>query len=248
MGSLKGKVAIVTGGSRGIGRAICLKLAETGADVVVNDISDDQSVQDLLTEIGKAGSRGIFFKADVSRSDQAKDLVEEALRQMGRVDILVNNAGITRDNLILRMKEEEWDAVLAVNLKGCFNCTQAVSRHMIKQRSGAIINISSVVGIVGNAGQANYSASKAGVIGLTKSVAQELAPRGVRVNAVAPGFIDTEMTRQLPEDYREKLRERIPLGFFGQPEDVAKVVAFLASDEASYITGEVIKIDGGLFT
>jgi 3-oxoacyl-[acyl-carrier protein] reductase len=248
MGSLEGKVAIVTGGARGIGRAICLKLAEMGADIVVNDVSDNASVRDLLTEIGKAGCQGIFVKADVSRSDQAKDLVEKVVGEMGRVDILVNNAGITRDNLILRMSEEEWDTVLAVNLKGCFNCTQAVSRQMIKQRSGVIINISSVVGIVGNAGQANYSASKAGVIGLTKAVAQELASRGVRVNAVAPGFIDTEMTRQLPEDYREELKKRIPLGFFGQPEDVAKVVAFLAGDEASYITGEVIKIDGGLFT
>lgn len=248
MSSLKGKVAIVTGGARGIGRAICLKLAQMGADIVVNDISDSESARDLLAEIRKVGCRAVFLEADISKSDQAKDLVEKAVRGMGRVDILVNNAGVTRDNLILRMTEEEWDTVLAVNLKGCFNCTQAVSRHMIKQRSGAIVNISSVVGIVGNAGQVNYSASKAGVIGLTKSVAKELASRGVRVNAVAPGFIDTEMTRKLPPDYQEKLKSMIPLGFFGQTEDVAKVVAFLASDEASYITGEVIKVDGGLFT
>lgn len=247
MADLKGKVAVVTGGARGIGYSICLKLAELGADIVVNDLSEE-GVSSLLEEVKKKGQRALFVKADISSSDEARKLIEETISSMGRVDILVNNAGITRDNLIVRMKEEEWDQVLKVNLKGTFNCTQAVAKYMMKQRSGTIVNISSVVGIVGNAGQANYSASKAGVIGLTKSSARELASRGIRVNAVAPGFIETEMTKRLPQEYQEKLKGLIPMGVFGQPEDVASVVAFLASDDARYITGEVVKIDGGLFT
>lgn len=247
MGSLEGKVAIVTGGARGIGREICLKLAEGGADIVVNDLAE-VGVGPLLKEIEQQGRRAKFIAADISVSAEAKRLVEEAVVALGQVDVLVNNAGITRDNLLVRMKEEDWDDVIRVNLKGAFNCTQAAAKYMMKQRSGAIVNISSVVGVVGNAGQANYSASKAGLIGLTKSAARELASRGIRVNAVAPGFIETEMTRELPEDYQARLKEMIPMGLFGQPADVAKVVAFLASDEARYVTGEVIKIDGGLFT
>lgn len=247
MANLKGKVAVVTGGARGIGCSICLRLAELGADIVVNDLSEE-GISLLLEGIKKKGQRALFVKADISLSAEAKKLIDETVNSMGQIDILVNNAGITRDNLIVRMKEEDWDQVIKVNLKGAFNCTQAAAKYMMKQRSGSIVNISSVVGIVGNVGQANYSASKAGVIGLTKSSARELASRGIRVNAVAPGFIETEMTKRLPQEYQEKLKSMIPMGAFGGPEDVAKVVAFLASDEASYITGEVIKIDGGLFT
>ncbi len=247
MGALKKKVAIVTGGARGIGKAICLALASSGADIVVNDVVDKSDCKDTVDEIMNQGVSSIYVKADISQTDEAKRLVEESLQKMEKVDILVNNAGITRDNLLMRMSEEQWDQVIAVNLKGSFNCLKAVTRSMIKQRNGSIINLSSVVGIVGNAGQANYSASKAGLIGLTKSAARELAGKGIRVNAVAPGFIDTEMTRGLAEEYSSKLKEMIPMGFFGKPDDVANVVVFLASDAAAYVTGEVIKIDGGLF-
>lgn len=247
MNNLKGKVAIVTGGARGIGAAIARKLAGEGADIVVNDIAAGDSGDQLVAELNAAGNRAVFIAADISKADQAKQLVAESIEKMGRIDILVNNAGITRDNLIMRMSEEEWDSVIAVNLKGTFNCIQAATRPMLKQRSGAIVNLASVVGVAGNPGQANYSASKAGVIGLTKTAAKELASRGVRVNAVAPGFIETEMTKKLPEEYTGKLKDVIPLGVFGTPENVADVVAFLAGDDAAYVTGEVIKIDGGLF-
>ncbi len=247
MNNLKGKVAVVTGGARGIGAAIARKLAKEGADIVINDIAAGEAGDQLVAELKAAGVGAIFIAADISKSAEAKRLVEEAIAQMGKIDILVNNAGITRDNLIMRMSEEEWDAVIAVNLKGTFNCLQAVARPMLKQRSGAIVNLASVVGVAGNPGQANYSASKAGVIGLTKTAAKELASRGIRVNAVAPGFIETDMTRSLPEEYTGKLKELIPLGVFGSPENVADVVAFLAGDDAAYVTGEVVKIDGGLF-
>ncbi len=247
MNNLKGKVAVVTGGARGIGAAIARKLAKEGADIVINDIAAGEAGDQLVAELKAVGVRAIFIAADISKSAEAKRLVEEAIAQMGKIDILVNNAGITRDNLIMRMSEEEWDAVIAVNLKGTFNCLQAVARPMLKQRSGAIVNLASVVGVAGNPGQANYSASKAGVIGLTKTAAKELASRGIRVNAVAPGFIETDMTRSLPEEYTGKLKELIPLGVFGSPENVADVVAFLAGNDAAYVTGEVVKIDGGLF-
>ncbi|MFH1737047.1 MAG: 3-oxoacyl-[acyl-carrier-protein] reductase [Actinomycetota bacterium] len=244
---LEGKVAVVTGAARGIGAAVAVKLAEQGADVVVNDLVNETGLADVRAKIEANGSRILTVTADISESAEAKRLIDTAVSFFGRIDILVNNAGITRDNLIMRMSEEEWDTVIAVNLKGTFNCLQAATRPMLKQRSGAIVNLASVVGVVGNAGQANYAASKAGVIGLTKTAAKELASRGIRVNAVAPGFIETDMTKKLPAEFTGKLREMIPLGFFGSPEHVADVVAFLASDAAAYVTGEVIKIDGGLF-
>ncbi len=247
MNNLKGKVALVTGGARGIGAAIARKLAGEGADIVINDITAGEAGDQLVAELKAAGVKAIFIAADISKSAEAKRLIEEAIAGMEKIDVLVNNAGITRDNLIMRMSEEEWDAVIAVNLKGTFNCLQAVTRPMLKQRSGAIVNLASVVGVAGNPGQANYSASKAGVIGLTKTAAKELASRGIRVNAVAPGFIATDMTKELPEEYTAKLKEHIPLGVFGSAENVADVVAFLAGDDAAYVTGEVIKIDGGLF-
>ncbi|MFA5867419.1 MAG: 3-oxoacyl-[acyl-carrier-protein] reductase [Actinomycetota bacterium] len=247
MNNLKGKVAVITGGARGIGAAIARRLAGEGADIVVNDIAAGDTADQLVAELTAAGVRANFIAADISKSVEAKRLIEESIAAMGRIDVLVNNAGITRDNLIMRMSEEEWDAVIAVNLKGTFNCIQAVTRPMLKQRSGAIVNLASVVGVAGNPGQANYSASKAGVIGLTKTAAKELASRGIRVNAVAPGFIETDMTKKLPEEYSGKLKELIPLGVFGAPENVADVVTFLAGDDAAYVTGEVIKIDGGLF-
>ncbi len=244
---LKGKKAVVTGGARGIGNAICHKLAEHGADIILNDIVDADDSSIFIKEIENKGVKAHYIKADISKSAEAKRMIDEVVENMGQVDILVNNAGITRDGLIMRMTEEQWDQVISINLKGTFNCTQAVSRYMIRQRGGSIVNMSSVVGVAGNAGQANYSASKAGVIGLTKTTARELAGKGVRCNAVAPGFIDTEMTQKLPDEYKDKLKEMIPLGLFGTVEDVANLVVFLASDESAYITGEVIKVDGGLF-
>lgn len=244
---LKGKIAVVTGGARGIGNAICHKLAEHGADIIVNDIADADDSSIFIKEIENKGVRAHYIKADISKTAEAKKMIDEAVESMGQVDILINNAGITRDGLIMRMTEEQWDQVITINLKGTFNCTQAVSRYMIRQRGGSIVNMSSVVGVAGNPGQANYSASKAGVIGLTKTTARELAGKSVRCNAVAPGFIDTEMTRKLPDEYKDKLKEMIPLGLFGTVDDVANLVVFLASDESAYITGEVIKVDGGLF-
>lgn len=240
------KVVLVTGGTRGIGKAICLKFAELGYDVVINGASSKAQGEELASKIKNMGVKAIFIKADVAISSEAISLVEQTIEKMGTVDVLVNNAGITRDNLLIRMKENEWDVVLNVNLKGTFNCMQAVSRHMLKKRQGVIINMASVVGITGNAGQANYSASKAGVIGLTKTVARELASRGIRANAVAPGFIQTEMTEKIPENLKSKIAGNIPLGKFGTSRDVANLVAFLASDDAGYITGQVVNIDGGM--
>jgi len=246
LADLEGKVAVVTGSARGIGRAICLKLARLGADVVVNDVSNEEMALGLVKEIEKMGRKAMFIKADIADVAEARKLMDETVEKFRKIDVLVNNAGITRDNLILRMREEEWDAVLNVNLKGTFNCVQAATKYMIKQRRGVIVNIASIVGMTGNAGQANYSASKAGVIGLTKTIARELASRGIRANAVAPGFIETDMTRRLSEDIRERLIKQIPLTRLGGPEDVANLVAFLASEESSYITGEIIKVDGGM--
>ncbi|MER1999216.1 MAG: 3-oxoacyl-[acyl-carrier-protein] reductase [Lysinibacillus sp.] len=244
--TLQGKTAVVTGGSRGIGRAICVELARLGANVVVNYSGSEDKAREVVTEIEALGSKGVAIQANVADAEQVDALMKQSLETFGTIDILVNNAGITRDNLLMRMKETEWDDVVDTNLKGVFLCTKAVSRQMMKQRSGRIINISSIVGVSGNAGQANYVAAKAGVIGLTKTVAQELASRNVLVNAIAPGFITTEMTDALPEDIKATMLKQIPLAKLGQPEDVAKTVAFFASDAANYITGQVIHVDGGL--
>jgi 3-oxoacyl-[acyl-carrier protein] reductase len=241
-----GKVAVITGGSRGIGKAIALKFAEKGAKVVVNYSGSQAAAEEVVSSIRSQGGEAIAVQGDVSRFEDAERLITTALETYGRVDILVNNAGITRDNLLIRMKEEEWDAVIDTNLKGVFHCTKAVARPMMKQRSGRIINIASVVGLMGNPGQANYVAAKAGVIGLTKTAAKELASRGITVNAVAPGFIETDMTAALEDTYKEKLFEQIPLGRLGKPEDVAGVVLFLASDDAAYMTGQVLSVDGGM--
>jgi 3-oxoacyl-[acyl-carrier protein] reductase len=244
-GSLEGRVALVTGGARGIGRAIALRLAQAGAKVAIVDLTD--SGADAAREVEEATGRATtFFKADVSLEADAKAAVAAIEQALGPIDILVNNAGITRDNILLLLDERDWDAVLAVNLKGAFLMSKAVMRGMIKRRRGSIVSISSVVGRRGNAGQANYSAAKAGLIGFTKSLAREVASRNVRVNAVAPGYIETEMTAALPDVARKALIEQIPLGRIGTPETVAEAVAFLAGDTASFITGAVIAVDGGL--
>jgi 3-oxoacyl-[acyl-carrier protein] reductase len=243
---LENKVALVTGGTRGIGAAICLKLAESGADIVFNGTCEEGAKR-TVEGVERLGRKVLFVKADVTKREDVVKLVNSAIKKFGKIDILVNNAGITRDALLLRMSEEDWDRVITVNLKGVFTCSQLVAKHMVKVKNGVIINVSSVIGLVGNAGQSNYAASKAGIIGFTKSLAKELASRGIRVNAIAPGFINTEMTAKLSAEMREIIRERIPLGFFGEPADVAAAVKFLASDEARYITGQVLIIDGGLF-
>ncbi|WP_098747116.1 3-oxoacyl-[acyl-carrier-protein] reductase [Paenibacillus sp. EZ-K15] len=245
--ALKGQTALVTGASRGIGRSIALGLADLGANVAVNYAGSEAAAVEVVEAIRAKGVSAIAVKSNVGRTEEADAMVKQVLETFGRIDILVNNAGITRDNLIMRMKEEEFDQVIETNLKGVFNCLKAVTRPMMKQRYGRIINISSVVGALGNPGQANYVAAKAGVIGLTKSAARELASRGITVNAVAPGFIDTDMTRELPEDMREGLLGGIPLARLGQPEEIAGVVAFLASSSASYMTGQVLHVDGGMY-
>ncbi|MEJ9217033.1 3-oxoacyl-[acyl-carrier-protein] reductase [Paenibacillus glucanolyticus] len=245
--ALKGQTALVTGASRGIGRSIALGLADLGANVVVNYAGSEAAAAEVVEAIRAKGVSAIAIKSNVGRTEEAEAMVKQVMETFGRIDILVNNAGITRDNLIMRMKEEEFDQVIETNLKGVFNCLKAVTRPMMKQRYGRIINISSVVGALGNPGQANYVAAKAGVIGLTKSAARELASRGITVNAVAPGFIDTDMTRELSEDMREGLLGGIPLARLGQPEEIAGVVAFLASSSASYMTGQVLHVDGGMY-
>ncbi|WP_027356541.1 3-oxoacyl-[acyl-carrier-protein] reductase [Desulfofundulus thermocisternus] len=243
---LDGKKAIVTGASRGIGRAIALALARAGADVVVNYNGQAAAAEEVAARIREMGRQAVTCRADVSIPAEAVKLVNVAVEQLGAVHILVNNAGITRDNLVMRLAEEDWDRVLEVNLKGAFNTIKAASRLMLKARWGRIINISSIVGITGNAGQASYAASKAGLIGLTKAVARELGSRNITVNAVAPGFILTDMTASLPENVKEKMLGQVALGRFGQPEEVAAVVVFLASEGAGYITGQTIVVDGGL--
>jgi len=243
---LSNKVAIVTGGGRGIGRAIALKLAEVGTTVVVNDVGEAEPAESVVEEIKAMGGQSLAILADVSLAEDVTRLVETTVSTYGKVDILVNNAGITRDHLLLRMTDDDWDRVLRVNLKSVFLCTRAVLKHMIKQRWGRIISISSVVGVVGNPGQANYASAKAGIIGFTRTVAKEAASRGITANAIAPGFIETGMTQQLKEEWQQELRKRIPAGYFGSPRDVAEAVAFLASEEARYITGQVLGVDGGM--
>jgi 3-oxoacyl-[acyl-carrier protein] reductase len=244
MAALSGKVAIVTGGARGIGRTIALMMAEAGADIVLCDILDE--VNDTASEIENMGRKALALKKDITKIDDVQDLIKETVAQFSRIDILVNNAGITRDNIILRMSEQEWDTVLNVNLKGTFNCLKATAKVMIKQKYGKIINVSSVVGVMGNVGQANYAASKGGVISLTKSAAKELAARNITVNAIAPGYIETEMTKVVSEKAREAFLSVIPLKRPGTSEDVANAIIFLSSDSANYITGQVIHIDGGM--
>ena len=241
---LSNRVAIVTGSGQGIGRAIALKLAEVGAIVVVNDIGE--VAQGVAEEIRTMNRQSLAILADVSLSPDVARLVDETIDTYGKVDILVNNAGITRDRPIVRMSDEDWDKVLTVNLKSVFLCTRAVLKYMIKQRWGRIISLASIVGIVGNPGQANYASAKAGIIGFTRTIAKEMASRGITANAVAPGFIDTEMTQQLQAERKEELKRRIPLGYFGSPRDVAEAVAFLASEEARYITGQVLGVGGGI--
>lgn len=242
---LKGRVAYVTGGAQGIGKAICSVLAKEGADVIVSDINIE-AAEATSKEIAGLGVRSSAAKMNVASSKEFEDCLKTAQTQFGKIDILVNNAGITRDGLIMRMKEEDWDLVIDVDLKSVFNGIKAVSPIMMKQRYGRIINIASIVGEMGNAGQANYSAAKGGVIALTKTAARELASRGITVNAIAPGFIDTEMTKKLPDDIKDKLKSQIPMGTLGQAEDVAKAVVYLAS-EADYITGQVINVNGGMY-
>ncbi|MBE9077065.1 3-oxoacyl-[acyl-carrier-protein] reductase [Romeria aff. gracilis LEGE 07310] len=244
-GALDGKVAIITGSSRGIGKAAALALAEQGSKIVVNYARSSQAADAVVAEIEKNSGEALALQADVSKADQVDAMVKATLDKFGRIDVLVNNAGITRDTLLLRMKPEDWQAVIDLNLTGVFLCTRAVSKVMLKQRSGRIINISSVAGLMGNPGQANYSAAKAGVIGFTKTIAKELAPRGVTANAVAPGFIATDMTEDLKNT--EEILKYIPLGRYGQPEEVAGLIRFLAADPAAaYITGQVMNVDGGM--
>jgi len=243
---LSGKVALVTGAAQGIGKAIALLLAKNGADVVVSDINLEKA-QETANEIQGMGRRSFAGKVNVVDLKDVERMVEAIVEQFGRIDILVNNAGITRDRLILRMTEEDWDAVLDVNLKGTFNCTKAAIRYMSKQKSGKIVSIASVSGEMGNPGQANYSASKAGVIGFTKTIAREFAGRGINVNAIAPGYIQTPMTDAVPEKAKEELRRMIPMERLGQPEDVAQAVLFLVSESSSYITGQVLNVNGGIY-
>ncbi|MBU5425773.1 3-oxoacyl-[acyl-carrier-protein] reductase [Tissierella pigra] len=244
--SLKDKVALVTGGSRGIGKEIALELARNGVNVGITYVNNEEKAKEVIDEIKSHGVKGIAIKTNVSIEEDVLQMIKSMEEELGTIDILVNNAGVTKDNLIIRMKEEDWDEIMNVNLKGTFLTTKAVTRIMMKKRYGKIINITSVVGIMGNAGQGNYSASKAGVIGFTKSMAKELASRGIRVNAIAPGFIETDMTEVLKEDIKETMLKAIPLNTFGNPRDIANLVVFLASEKSDYITGQVINVDGGM--
>ena len=243
---LTGKNALVTGAGRGIGKAIALELAAKGAFVIVNYNGSKEAAEQTVAEIKAAGGDAIAYQCSVSDYEACGAMITALIKEYAHIDILVNNAGITRDGLLMKMSEEDFDAVINTNLKGCFNTIRHMSRYLLKQRAGKIINISSVSGILGNAGQANYSASKAGVIGLTKAVARELASRGINVNAVAPGFVETDMTDALSDSVKENLKSQIPLGKIGHPQDIAKAVAFLASPDANYITGQVLSVDGGM--
>ena len=244
---LSNKIAVVTGASRGIGRQVAKDLASYGATVVANYPNSNDSAEQTVEEIEKSGGTAIMSEFDVSDFDAVQEGIGSVIDKFGGVDILINNAGITRDGLFLRMKEEDWDIVFAVNLKGVFNCTKAVVRSMSKQKYGRIINIASVVGEMGNAGQLNYSSTKAGVIGFTKSAAKEFGSRGITVNAISPGFIQTDITQDIPEEYKQKYMESIPLGRFGETSDISNVISFLVSDNASYITGEIVRVNGGLY-
>ncbi|AIC94867.1 3-oxoacyl-[acyl-carrier-protein] reductase [Shouchella lehensis] len=241
-----GKTAIVTGASRGIGKAIALELAKNGANIIVNYAGNQAKAEEVVSEINAIGQEAVAIQTNVANEDEVKNMIKETVERFGSVDILVNNAGITKDNLVMRMKESDWDDVLDINLKGVFLCAKGVSRQMMKQRSGRIINVASVVGVLGNPGQANYVAAKAGVIGLTKTLAKEFASRNILVNAIAPGFITTDMTDELSGDAKEELLGQIPLGMLGEPDDVARVVRFLASDDAKYMTGQTLHVDGGM--
>lgn len=243
---LKGKCAVVTGAAKGIGKAIALKLASSGVNIVLNYRSSEDKAIETEKEILSLGVEVLRVKGDISKPNDVENLIDSAKKKFGKIDIMVNNAGITKDTLLLRMKEEDFDSVINVNLKGVFNCLKAITPVMVKQKDGKIINLSSVVGLVGNAGQVNYAASKAGVIGMTKSLAKEIGSRGITVNAVAPGFIETDMTDVLGDKFKEEAKKSIPLKRLGKAEDVAEVVAFLASDSANYITGQVIHVDGGM--
>ena len=243
---LDGKIALVTGASRGIGRAIAIELAKEGATVAINYAGNKTAAEEVKNIITEMGGKAMIIQADVSDENSAMNMVEEVIKEFGGIDILVNNAGITRDGLFIRMKEDDWNAVINTNLTGIFNCTKVAAKYIMKKRSGKIINMSSVSGIMGNAGQTNYAAAKAGVIGFTKSLAREMASRGITVNAVAPGFIATDMTAAMPEKAQEHVLASIPLGKMGEPKDIANAVLFLASDKASYITGQVIHVDGGM--
>ena len=241
------KKAIVTGASRGIGRKIALELGKEGYNVVVNYAGNKEKAEEVVSEIKSFGVEAFAFQANVSEQDEVKAMIKETTSQFGTIDVLVNNAGITRDNLLMRMKQDEWDDVINTNLKGVFNCVQAVTRPMLKQKSGRIINLSSVVGSLGNAGQVNYVATKSGVEGMTRTFARELASRGITCNAVAPGFIVSDMTDQLSDELKEQMKSQIPLARFGEDSDIAHAVAFLASDKASYITGQTIHVNGGMY-
>lgn len=243
---LEDKVAWVTGAAQGIGRSVALLLAQNGADIVVSDVNLEKA-EETVRDIQALGRKALAFKVNVANLEEVERMTQSVLEQFKQIDILVNNAGITRDRLFLRMTEEDWDAVINVNLKGTFNCTKAVVRHMSRQRSGKIVNIASVSGEMGNPGQANYSASKAGVIGFTKTIAREFAQRGINVNAIAPGYIQTPMTDAIPEKAKEELKRLIPMERLGRPEDVAEAVLFLVSDSSSYITGQVLNVNGGIY-
>jgi len=244
---LNDKIALVTGGSRGIGRAVCIKLASLGAVVGVNYVSNPDAAQETLQLIKNVGGKGFLAKFDVSAAEDVQDAIKEIGDQHGSIDILINNAGVTRDGLMARMKESDWDTVLDTNLKGAFTCTKAASKAMMKKRWGRVVNITSVIGFLGNGGQVNYGAAKAGMVGMSKSMARELASRNITVNCVAPGYILTDMTDGLPEDIQDSIKKQIPLGVFGTPEDVAGAVAYLVNPESSYVTGQVIHVNGGMY-
>jgi 3-oxoacyl-[acyl-carrier protein] reductase len=243
---LTGKIALVTGSGRGIGKAIAIKLSALGATVIINDIAE--SAAETAEEIRCTGKASLFIQANVSSSIEVNEMIEKIINSYGKLDILVNNAGITRDQLTVRMSDEDWDAVMSINLKSVFLCSRAALKHMMKQRWGRIINISSISGIMGNSGQVNYSAAKAGIIGITRTIAKEMGSRQITANAICPGFIETDMTQKLPDSVKEEAKKRIPLGSLGKPEDVAEAVAFFASDAARYITGQYLCVDGGMIT
>jgi len=244
---LKGQISIITGGARGIGKAIALRFAEEGSDIAICDVNQDVLLE-AKKEIEAKGVKVLAEKVDVTNAGDVQNFIQKALDNFGKIDILINNAGITRDGLLVRMSEHDWEAVLNVNLKGVFNCTKAAAKSMMKKRSGKIVNIASIIGLVGNAGQANYAASKGGVIAFTKSIAKELAARNINVNAVAPGFIETDMTAKLPENVKSEILKQVPLGKLGSARDVANIALFLVSEASAYVTGQVVQVDGGMVT